>query len=214
MLNLPFAIGSHDVELTVTDNGGATATELVTVTILANQPPIAIASPDQTVTDHDGDGLHLVTVDGTGSFDPNGGAITSYQWSQGSTTIGATPTLAVTLPLGSHALTLTVFDAAGFSASDVVSVTVLANQAPIAYAGADLTVSDFDNDTVESVTLDGGGSGVIDVETFSADAATVRFIGHNIHPAIAKDRMINAVRAASDFVAALPRESCTPETTS
>ena len=62
-------------------------------------------------------------------------------------------------------------------------------------------------------TLDGGAAGVVDVETFSADAATVRFTGHNIHPAIAKDRMINAVRAAADFVAALPRESCTPETT-
>ena len=63
-------------------------------------------------------------------------------------------------------------------------------------------------------TLDGGSTGVVDVETFSADAATVRFVGHNIHPAIAKDRMINALRAASDFVAQLPRETCTPETTS
>jgi tripeptide aminopeptidase len=53
----------------------------------------------------------------------------------------------------------------------------------------------------------------LDVETFSADAATVRFTGHNIHPAIAKDRMVNALRAASDFVAALPRDTCTPETT-
>ena len=62
-------------------------------------------------------------------------------------------------------------------------------------------------------TLDGGGANVIDEETFSADAAIVRFIGHNIHPAIAKDRMVNAVRGAADFVAALPRETCTPETT-
>lgn len=62
-------------------------------------------------------------------------------------------------------------------------------------------------------TLDGGGAGVIDVETFSADAATVRFIGHNIHPSIAKDRMVNALRGASDFVAALPRETLTPECT-
>jgi tripeptide aminopeptidase len=62
-------------------------------------------------------------------------------------------------------------------------------------------------------TLDGGGAGVIDVETFSADAALVRFIGHNIHPAIAKDRMVNALRGASDLVARLPRDRCTPETT-
>lgn len=62
-------------------------------------------------------------------------------------------------------------------------------------------------------TLDGGGSGVIDVETFSADAMTVRFFGYNIHPAIAKGRMVNAVRAASDLVASLPRDRQTPETT-
>ncbi|QEF96027.1 Peptidase T [Stieleria maiorica] len=62
-------------------------------------------------------------------------------------------------------------------------------------------------------TVDGGGAGVVDVETFSADAATVRFIGDNIHPSIAKDRMVNAVRGAADFVAALPRDRDTPETT-
>jgi tripeptide aminopeptidase len=68
-------------------------------------------------------------------------------------------------------------------------------------------------DAMVAYTLDGGGAGVIDVETFSADAATVTFTGHNIHPAIAKDRMISALRAVSDFVAALPRDTCSPETT-
>ena len=68
-------------------------------------------------------------------------------------------------------------------------------------------------DATVAYTLDGGGAGEIDVETFSADAATVKFIGHNIHPAIAKNVMVNAVRAASDFVVALPRASCSPETT-
>jgi len=62
-------------------------------------------------------------------------------------------------------------------------------------------------------TVDGGGQGVIDHETFSADAATVTFTGHNIHPAIAKGRMLNSIRAASDFVASLPRDRQTPETT-
>lgn len=62
-------------------------------------------------------------------------------------------------------------------------------------------------------TVDGGGAGMIDVETFSADAASVRFVGNNIHPAIAKGRMVNAIRAASDFVAMLPRDHLTPETT-
>lgn len=62
-------------------------------------------------------------------------------------------------------------------------------------------------------TLDGGGAGQLDVETFSADAATVTFHGRNIHPAIAKGRMVNAVRAACDFVDRLPRGSLAPEST-
>lgn len=62
-------------------------------------------------------------------------------------------------------------------------------------------------------TLDGGGAGMIDVETFSADAIRVRFIGHNIHPAIAKGRMVNSLRGAAAFVDALPKAELTPETT-
>ncbi|EMI46545.1 peptidase T [Rhodopirellula sp. SWK7] len=62
-------------------------------------------------------------------------------------------------------------------------------------------------------TIDGGGHGEIDVETFSADAVTVTFTGHNIHPAIAKDRMVNSIRAAARFVDSLPISDQTPETT-
>lgn len=62
-------------------------------------------------------------------------------------------------------------------------------------------------------TLDGAGADEIDVETFSADLATVTFTGVNIHPSIAKGRMVNAVRAAADFLTRLPRTTLSPETT-
>ena len=62
-------------------------------------------------------------------------------------------------------------------------------------------------------TLDGGGANDLDVETFSADLAIVTVKGINIHPSIAKGRMVNAIRVASEFVARLPREM-SPETTS
>ena len=68
-------------------------------------------------------------------------------------------------------------------------------------------------DATVAYTIDGGGRGQIDVETFSADAITVTFTGHNIHPAIAKDRMVNSIRAAALFVESLPRHEETPETT-
>ncbi|MBN1395560.1 MAG: peptidase T [Pirellulales bacterium] len=61
-------------------------------------------------------------------------------------------------------------------------------------------------------TLDGHGGNEIDVETFSADQAVVTVTGINIHPSIAKGRMTNAIRAASDFIARLPRDRQSPET--
>jgi len=62
-------------------------------------------------------------------------------------------------------------------------------------------------------TLDGRGAGELDVETFSADLATVTIRGVNIHPSIAKGRMVNAVRAAANFVDRLPRGRLAPEAT-
>jgi tripeptide aminopeptidase len=62
-------------------------------------------------------------------------------------------------------------------------------------------------------TLDGSGTGEIDTETFSADLAKVIIRGVNIHPSIAKGKMVNAVRAAADLVARMPRDRCSPETT-
>ncbi|MCO6457568.1 MAG: peptidase T [Pirellulaceae bacterium] len=69
-------------------------------------------------------------------------------------------------------------------------------------------------DAVAGYTLDGAGADEIDVETFSADLATVRVRGVNIHPSIAKDRMVNALRAAGELLARLPRTQRAPEATS
>jgi tripeptide aminopeptidase len=62
-------------------------------------------------------------------------------------------------------------------------------------------------------TLDGGGTGEIDGETFSADLAVVTLGGVNIHPSIAKGRMVNAIRLAGLFLDRLPRQALAPETT-
>lgn len=62
-------------------------------------------------------------------------------------------------------------------------------------------------------TLDGGGQGEIDVETFSADLAVVTITGVNIHPSMGKGKMVNAVRLAGLFLERLPRQRLTPETT-
>jgi len=62
-------------------------------------------------------------------------------------------------------------------------------------------------------TLDGGGRGELEFESFSADAVTVTFKGFNTHPGYAKGRMVSAIRLAADFIARLPRDEMSPETT-
>jgi len=65
---------------------------------------------------------------------------------------------------------------------------------------------------VVAYTMDGGQRGEVENETFCADSAIVKFIGRDIHPGYAKDKMVPAVKVAGTFVASLPREGA-PETT-
>lgn len=61
-------------------------------------------------------------------------------------------------------------------------------------------------------TLDGEGEGLIENETFSADLAVVTLTGKNIHPGLAHNRMVNAIRMTGAFLEKLPPE-LSPERT-
>ena len=63
-------------------------------------------------------------------------------------------------------------------------------------------------------TLDGGPRGVLEGESFSADGATVIFEGISAHPGYAKDKMVNSIKIASQFMDSLPKDSWCPERTS
>jgi tripeptide aminopeptidase len=62
-------------------------------------------------------------------------------------------------------------------------------------------------------TLDGGSRGELEWESFSADLFTATFKGFNTHPGYARGTMVNAIRVAADFIASLPRQELSPETT-
>lgn len=62
-------------------------------------------------------------------------------------------------------------------------------------------------------TVDGSSRGEVEVETFSADAAVVKFIGKNIHPGYAKGKMVNSLKIAAYFINSLPKDKLSPETT-
>ena len=127
-------------ELTVTDDRGGQATDIVEVNVAAipNQAPAASAGADQNVA-----AGARVTLDGSGSTDPDG-TISAYAWVQ---TVGAavvlddddtaTPEFDAPSTSAEQTLTfrLTVTDDDGAMTSDEVSVVVAAfvAGAPVSY---------------------------------------------------------------------------------
>ena len=110
--------------------------------VIRGSLPTANAGPDQTVEQTSLAGTS-VSLDGTGSNDPDGAPLTyAWTWSGGSAT-GATPT--VSLPLGATIITLVVDDGQGTDLdedvrTDTVSVTVQDTTPPFLSVPLDVTV--------------------------------------------------------------------------
>ncbi|WP_460984625.1 peptidase T [Spirosoma fluminis] len=62
-------------------------------------------------------------------------------------------------------------------------------------------------------TIDGEALGTLEDETFSADAVTITIQGVSTHPGFAKGRLENALKIAAGLLAALPKDTLSPETT-
>ena len=122
--------GACTFRLVVTDNDGATSYDFVTITGSSNTAPTANAGPDQTNIEP----RATVTLDGTGSTDPDG-TIAAYAWTQTagttvtlSSSAAAQPTFTAPLTLAGETLTfsLVVTDNVGATSSpDTVDITVL-----------------------------------------------------------------------------------------
>jgi hypothetical protein len=117
---------------------------------VTQQPPVANAGPDQTISA--GDACNVSTaLDGSASSDPDGEAL-NYYWSGpfGFAT-GVRPT--VTLPVGSHEVRLVVLDGQGTGSEDRTQVTVTANSPEVKSLEAQPEVLEPADNSMRDVTV-------------------------------------------------------------
>ena len=150
--------GVYEFQLKITDNLGATAVDIVLITVkAAPAPPVAIAGNNITIQLP----VNMVTLDGSASSSPDG-TITDYMWtkisgpSQGVIIDPLNSSTAVSgLVAAIYVFELKVTDDNGNSSIATVTVTVnAAPQPPVANAGTNQTIVLPAN----NVNLDAGGS--------------------------------------------------------
>lgn len=152
-----FSLGEHNIMLEVVDDDGVTSTDQVIVTV--NQLPVAAAGDNQTVVDTDGNGSEQVVLDASGSSDQDG-SITAFSWAYNDTVIGTEASISYTFDVGVHDVILTITDNYGSVASDDVTIFISStdNDAPIADAGADISLYADVGASELSIQLDGTAS--------------------------------------------------------
>jgi outer membrane autotransporter protein len=129
-INVRLPDGTHEIALRAQGgpcNGESPCgfnTDVVIVTVRPTTAPIANAGADRTIPDSNNAPGETVTLDASGSSDPDG-TIVSYEWLRnGTTPLGTGQALQTNLPDGVNDITLIVRDNVGNTATDAVRVTL------------------------------------------------------------------------------------------
>ncbi len=148
----------RDVDVTagLTEN-----TQFDVACALLNQPPVADAGMDQTVTDADDSWAEDVTLDGSASTDADG-TIASWSWAVDGTEIATGEMATVSFDVGVTTVVLTVTDDGGATGTDEVMITVEAAPAPISFATQIQPY--FEAAAANCVQCHSGGTGIAGVD--------------------------------------------------
>lgn len=183
--------------LVVNDGYGASLPDFVDISVAStNNPPVADAGDDRTAK-----AGSVVTLDGSHSFDPDGNAIASYEWTQASgpavslapAANSASPSFMAPAAVGSTLVfELRVSDGKEWGTADTVTITVVENSQPVAVAGADRSVAEntlvvldgsasFDNDAGDVLSYMwrqvAGPAVVLNNATSATPSFTAPFVG-------------------------------------
>ncbi|GEM_PF-715403 len=135
-LSMVLVDGDNFVEVIAKDDSNEETAQVHKIIVTPNQIPIADAGSDQTSEQQNAEGAQVI-LNGLGSSDADEDPLT-YTWSGpfGEAT-GATPT--VTIPAGTHQVTLIVNDGFADSLPDTVTIVVQDTTAPTLTVPANVT---------------------------------------------------------------------------
>lgn len=142
--------GTYEITLTVMDGRGHNDTDTMTVKVSDTEPPMADAGPDAVINRGE-----TFLLNGSGSSDNTG--ISNYTWSfdigQNKMHLyGVSAAFRFDIP-GTYNITLTVTDTGGYVHEDHLMLTVRDSDLPIARAGTDRFIEQYD-----AVRFDGRAS--------------------------------------------------------
>ena len=177
------APGVYEVNVTVSDDDGASHVATVLVTVVVDLPPTAVAAVTPGTT---GDLSTVFSFDASGSLDDNGIVAWLWDFGDGNTASTEIAPHAYT-SRGSFLVTLTVWDVFNQNDTDTLTIDVL-NRPPIADAGPD-------QNTVRNATVTLNGSA-----SFDPDADAIMYLWTQV----AGPNFVPIANATADVASVVP----------
>lgn len=124
--------------------------EVYGTAIIVDLPPVADAGSNQTVVDMNNDGSEMITLNGTGSVDPDG-SIIAYRWFEAGNLLASGESQVLSFNEGTHTVILEVEDNDGYKSQDTVIIAIQPNNLFVYEAeNAELSVVDTQSDFTAS----------------------------------------------------------------